>query len=122
MLTDAMYSLSYHKRDKFLRLTWLSGTEGMTDQDFKESLEVFAEGALQHHASRLMVDMREFRGRPSSEILAWRDDVTVPKYVRAGTKKIAWVWPGTTGEDNTATEYENRYFDSERQALAWVLV
>ena len=122
MLTDAMYSLSYHKRDKFLRLTWLSGTEGMTDQDFKESLEVFAEGALQHHASRLMVDMREFRGRPSSEILAWRDDVTVPKYVRAGTKKIAWVWPATTGEDNTATEYENRYFDSERQALAWVLV
>ena len=122
MLTDPMYSLSYHKRDKFLRLTWLSGTEGMTDQDFKESLEVFAEGALQHHASRLMIDMREFRGRPSAEILAWRDDVTVPKYICAGTKKIAWLWPGTAGEDKTATQYENRYFDTEGEALGWVLV
>lgn len=49
------------------------------------------------------------------------DEVTVPKYIRAGTKKIAWLWPGTTGEDNTATEYQNRYFDTEREALALVL-
>ena len=121
MPTAPMYSLSYDKPKSFVRLTWLPGTEGMTDQDFKESLEVFAESALQHHASRLMVDMREFKGRPSAEVLAWRDDVSVPKYIRAGTKKIAWLWPGTTGEDNTATEYENRYFDTEREALAWVL-
>ena len=122
MLTKPMYSLSYDKPKSFVCLTWLPGTEGMTDQDFKESLEVFAESALQHHARRLMVDMREFKGRPSVEVLAWRDDVTVPKYIRAGTKKIAWLWPGTTGEDTTATDYENRYFNSEGDALAWVLV
>ena len=122
MLTDPMYSISYHKQEKFLRLIWLSGTEGMADQDFKEVLEVFADSALQHHVTRLMIDMREFRGRPSAEVLAWRDEVTVPKYIEAGTKKIAWLWPGTTGEDNTAIEYENRYFDTEREALAWVLV
>ena len=116
-----MYLISYDKSKSFVCLTWLAGTEGMTDQDFKESLEVFAESALQHHARRLMVDMREFKGRPSAKILAWRDDVTVPKYIRAGTKKLAWLWPGTTGEDNTATEYENRYFDTEGEALAWAL-
>lgn len=122
MLTKPMYSISYHKPKSFVRLTWLPGTEGMTDRDFKETLEVFAESALQHHASRLMVDMREFNGRPSAEILAWRDDVTVPKYIRAGTKKIAWLWPETTGGDNTETKYENRYFDTEEEALAWLLV
>lgn len=122
MLSKPLYSISYDKPKSFVRLTWLSGTEGMTDQDFKESLEVFAEGALQHHARHLLVDMREFKGRPSAEILAWRDDVTVPKYIRAGTKKIAWLWPEMSGEDNTATEYENRYFDTEGEALAWVLV
>lgn len=122
MLTKPMYSISYDKPKSFVRLTWMSGTEGMTDQDFKESLQVFAEGALQHHARHLMVDMREFKGRPSAEILAWRDEVTVPKYIRAGTKKIAWLWPGMAGEDNTAAEYENRYFDAEGEALAWVLV
>ena len=41
---------------------------------------------------------------------------------RAGTKKIAWLWPGTTGGDNTETKYENRYFDTEEEALAWLLV
>ena len=122
MLTDPLYSIRYHKHEKFLSLIWLSGTQSMTDQDFKETLEVFADSALQHHVTRLMIDMREFRGRPSAEVLAWRDEVTVPKYIRAGTQKIAWLWPGTTGEDNTATEYQNRYFDTEGEALAWVLV
>ena len=120
MLRNPMYSISYHKREKFLRLTWLSGTEGMTDHDFKETLEVFADSALQHHANRLMIDMREFRGRPSAAILAWRDEVTVPKYIRAGTKRIAWLWPGMTA-DNTETKYENRYFETEKEAMAWIV-
>jgi hypothetical protein len=30
----------------------------MTDQDFKEALCVFAEGALPHRAKRLIIDMR----------------------------------------------------------------
>jgi hypothetical protein len=49
MLTSkATYSITYHKLERFVRLTWLAGTAGMTDQDFKETLEVFAESALQH--------------------------------------------------------------------------
>lgn len=43
-----MYSISCHKPETFVRLTWLAGTEGMTDEDFKETLEVIAETALQH--------------------------------------------------------------------------
>ena len=120
MLSNPVYSISYHNRERFLRLTWLSGTEGMTDQTFKETLEVFADTALQHHASRLMIDMREFRGRPSAAILAWRDEVTVPKYIRAGTERIAWLWPGMTA-DNTETKYENRYFATEKEATAWIV-
>ena len=120
MLTNPMYSMSYHKREKFLRLTWLPGTEGMTDQDFKEALEVFADSAVQHHANRLMVDVREFRGRPGVAVLAWRDEVTVPKYIRAGTKRFAWLWPGMKA-DNTETKYENRYFETEKEAIEWVV-
>ena len=120
MLSNPMYSMSYHKREKFLRLTWLPGTEGMTDQDFKEALEVFADSAVQHHANRLMVDVREFRGRPGAAVLAWRDEVTVPKYIRAGTKRFAWLWPGMKA-DNTETKYENRYFETEKEAIEWVV-
>ena len=124
MLTKPLYSISYHKPENFVRLTWLPGTEGMTDEDFKETLEVFAESALQHHAKRLMIDVREFKYRPSAEILAWRDKVTVPKYIRAGAKKIAWLWPGSmakTMPGYTETRYENRNCSTEHEALEWVL-
>ncbi len=96
----------------------------MTDQDFKETLEAFAESALQHSAQRLIIDVREFKHRPSAEILAWRDDVTVGKYNRAGVKKLAWVWPGNIPSNKPTSEnakYENRYCSTEGEALAWVM-
>ena len=118
-----MYSMTYHKPERMVRLTWLAGTAGMTDQDFKETLETFAESALQHSARRLVIDVREFKHRPSPEIAAWRDEVVVPKYNRAGVKKIAWVWQGNTPSNQPAGEkekFENRYFATEAEALAWV--
>ena len=124
MLNDApMYSISYHKRERLVRLTWLSGTAGMTDQDFKGTLEAFAESILQHSAQKLIIDMREFRHHPSAEVLAWRDDVTVSKYNRAGVKKVAWVWPGMTGGISTSEhdKFENHYCSTEAEALAWVM-
>ena len=119
-----MYSISYHRPEKLVRLTWLAGTAGMTDQDFKETLEVFAESALQHSAERLLIDVREFKHRPSAEILAWRDDVTVNKYNRAGAKKLAWIWPGNTPSNMPTSKnakYENRYCSTEAEALAWIM-
>ncbi|HEX8784358.1 MAG TPA: STAS/SEC14 domain-containing protein [Steroidobacteraceae bacterium] len=120
--SPAMYSIRYHKPEKSVCLTWLPGTAGMTDQDFKEALEVFAEGALQHHAERLMIDMTGFRGRPGAAVRTWRDEVIVPKYNQAGVKKIAWVWPGEAGDTATGegTQYANRYFSSEDEAQAWL--
>jgi SpoIIAA-like len=123
MITSAaMYSIRCHKPEKFVGLTWLAGTAGMTDQDFREALEVFANGALQHHAERLMIDMTEFRGRPGENVRTWRDAVIVPKYNRAGVKKVAWVWPGEQGDSATGegTQYTNRYFSTEDEALAWL--
>ncbi|HEV3181833.1 MAG TPA: STAS/SEC14 domain-containing protein [Steroidobacteraceae bacterium] len=118
----AMYSIRYHKPEKFVGLTWSAGTARMTDQDFKEALEVFAEAALQHHAERLLIDVTEFRHRPLAEVLTWRDEVIVPKYNRAGVKKVAWVWPGELGDMATGegTQYTNRYFSSEDEALSWL--
>ena len=119
-----MYSINYHKPERLIRLTWLAGTQGMTDQDFKETLEVFAESAVQHRADRLVIDVREFKHRPSAEILAWRDDVTVGKYNKAGVERLAWVWPGNTASNiptSKKAKYENRYCSTEAEAFAWVL-
>jgi hypothetical protein len=120
--SEPMYTIRYHKPEKFVCLTWLPGTAGMTDQDFREALEVFAEGALRHRAERLMIDVTEFRARPSAAVMTWRDQVIVPKYNQAGVKKVAWVWPGEPGDMATGegTQYTNRYFSTEDAALAWI--
>ena len=123
MIKDPMYSIIYHKPERLVRLKWLAGTAAMTDEDFKETLEVFADTAIQHNANRLLIDALEFKHRPSPEVMKFRDEVTVPKYNRAGVKKIAWVWPGKTpsNEPTSANDkFENRYFSTEAEALAWV--
>ena len=57
-LAEHFYSINCFKPERLVELTWLPGTQEMTDQDFKEALCVFAEGALQHRAKRLIIDMR----------------------------------------------------------------
>jgi len=123
MTNDApMYSVSYYKPQSLVRLDWLAGTAGMTDEDFKGALDTFAEGILQHRPKRLVVDMREFKYRPSPEALAWRDDVIVSKYNKAGVQKVAWIWPGVTGGPATSARdtFENHYCSTESEALAWI--
>src|SRR5262249_24298185 len=122
-LTNPMYAMTWHKAEKLLGLTWLEGTEGMADEDFRETLEVFADGAIQHKATRLLIDVRLFKYRPSKEILEWRDRVTVAKYNQAGAQRQAWIWPGDVSSMKPSSEgrrYEERYFSSEAEALAWL--
>jgi hypothetical protein len=42
-LSERFYSISYFKTERLVELTWLPGTQQMTDQDLKESLCIFAE-------------------------------------------------------------------------------
>jgi hypothetical protein len=117
------YSITYRRPERLVELTWLPETQSMTDQDFKDGILAFAECALQHSARRLIIDMREFRYRPSPEAQVIRDEVVVPKYVKAGVKKIAWIWPGESGDKMTETpngSYENRYVDTVDEAFAWL--
>jgi hypothetical protein len=122
-ISKPQYSITYRALEKLVELTWLPETQSMTDQDFKDGILSFAECALQHSARRLIIDMREFRYRPSPEAQVVRDQVVVPKYVKAGVKKIAWIWPGESGDKLTETadgNYENRYVATVDEAFAWL--
>src|SRR5262245_38544999 len=121
--SQAMYSITYRGPENLVELTWLAGTQRMTDQDFKATLSALAECALQHHAGSLIIDMREFRHRPAAEVQQFRDAVIVPKYVEAGVRKLAWIWPGENGDWMTeiaAGSYRNRYFDTLDEAFSWL--
>jgi len=51
--------------------------------------------------------------RPSEEVGTWRDDVIVPKYVKAVVKKSAWMGEGAA--------YQQRYFDGRDEAINWLV-
>lgn len=124
-LSKPQYSITYRGPEKLVELHWLPETQSMTDQDFKDGILAFGECALQHSARRLIIDMREFGYRPSPNAQVVRDEVVVPKYVKAGVKKIAWIWPGQSASDGTMEtpdgNYENRYFDAADEAFTWVI-
>jgi hypothetical protein len=42
-LAEHFYSINYFKPERLVELTWLPGTQEMTDQDFKEALCVCTE-------------------------------------------------------------------------------
>jgi hypothetical protein len=62
----------------------------------------------------------QFMSQPSAEVGAWRDEVIVPKYEKAGVKKIAWVWPGLSPDEmGTGAGYQQRYFATRDEAINW---
>lgn len=122
-LTDALYAITWHRSERLLILTWLEGTASMSDDDFRETLEVFADGAIHHQAARLLIDVREFQHRPSPQILGWRDAVTVPKYNQAGVQRLAWIWPGDVSSmkpSSAQRTYDERYLATEDEAITWL--
>lgn len=87
----------------------------MDDEDFRDTLEAFADAATDHRAEWLVIDVREFRHRPSAEILAWRDQVTVGKYNAAEVKRLAWIWPGDVSSMKPSSE--NRSYMTSATSL-----
>lgn len=119
-----MYAISFDKPLQLVRLTWKDGTAAMDDEDFRHTLEVFAEAAKQHAAKRAIIDVRAFRHRPSREILAWRDEVTVRRYNEAGIVRQAWIWPGETPSmkpSSAAKHYVEKYCSTAEEADAWIV-
>lgn len=122
-LSEPLHAISWHKPERLLILTWLEGTDGMDDEDFRDTLQAFADAAGHHRAERLIIDVREFRHRPSPQILEWRDQVTVEKYNQAGVKRLAWIWPGDVSGMKPSSDnrdYDEKYHATEADALTWV--
>lgn len=89
----------------------------------RDTLEAFADAAIAHRAERLVIDVRRFKHRPSAEVLAWRDEVSVDKYQQSGVQRLAWIWPGDVSTMQPSSDrrtYDEKYHAGEDDALNWV--
>jgi hypothetical protein len=70
----------HHQQQRILELRWLPSTAAMTDDDFKATLELFAEQAEQTGTSLLLIDATDFGHQFDEGVMQWRDQHLIPRY------------------------------------------
>jgi hypothetical protein len=122
------YTFVYDPDRKVLSFNWTAETASMQVHDFQEAVHNFAGFALDHPVRGLLVDLRQLRFRPPASLGYWRDQAVSPRYVKAGVKRLAYLAPpGMIDQMRSAPDeyrdrrgFEEAYFASEGEALAWL--
>jgi hypothetical protein len=118
----------HHPDDQILELRWLPSTATMNTAGFKATLALFAFEAEHVRPSFLMVDSLQFHHAFTEDFTPWRDDMIVPRYSAAGTRKFAFLVPagspdtmeagGGESIDGPAT-FPTAWFAERQNALEW---
>lgn len=117
-----------YPEDGILELEWLEASANMTDDDFKRSMQRFAELAGEHATPCLLVDVTNFKHSMGKGVGAWRDEQIIPAYNLAGVKKFAFLFPagapGTVEEGNAPAKeppgvFPTGYFAERRRIQEW---
>jgi hypothetical protein len=121
--------VNHHQQQGILELRWLPSTTEMGDDDFKATLELFAEQAERAGAPLLLIDATEFRHRFGEGVMAWRDQHIIPRYNASGTRRFAFHVPeglpdameagGQPVIDGPAS-FPTAWFTVRQHALDWL--
>jgi hypothetical protein len=120
--------IRHHPEDGILELEWLESSADMTDDDFKRSMQRYAELAVEHSPPHLLVDVRNFRHSMGEGVGAWRDEHIIPAYNNAGVEKFAFLFPpgasGTVEEGHSPAkeppgEFPTGYFTDRGRIVEW---
>jgi hypothetical protein len=121
--------ISHHHQQGILELRWLASTAEMSDDDFKATLELFAEQAERTGAPLLLIDATDFDHQFGEGVMAWRDRQIIPRYNASGTKRFAFHVPegfpdameagGQPVIDGPAS-FPTAWFTVRQHALEWL--
>ncbi len=122
---NPFYKFVYSESDHTLVFEWNTNTENMTDDNFKEALSNYAGYAFELKGPGLIVDVRNFRHNMSEESMQWRNEACLPRYIAAGSSKMAYVMPkpaldNVPGGDVMIGDFTDRYFGSVEEAASWL--
>ena len=119
-----------YERWHTLELSWLPSTSGMSDDGFKETLDLFAAEGERAKPVYMLIDATEFDHELGEGVLAWRDHEIIPRYNAAGVKKFAFLWPdGTPGTVESggspraegSANFPTGWFTGRERAYQWLM-
>ena len=122
-------AITYYPQWDTLELKWGPQTRSMTDDGFKQTLQVMADHGLKVRPRYMIIDATQFSHTLGEGTLAWRDEHIVPLYNDAGVEKFAFLtaasMPGTA-EKGAAAVPEGRatfptgWFETRERMYAWL--
>jgi len=122
-------TIIYHPQWNTLELTWGPRTRSMSDDGFKETLQLLADQGLKVRPTYMIIDATGFFHTIGEGTLAWRDEHIVPLYNQAGVEKFAFLvtdrMPGTVEKgaepapDGPAA-FPTGWFETRERMYAWL--
>jgi len=83
----------YFDESKTLLLKWLPASKDMSDEQVKETVQLFADAGKDLRPPYMMVDITQFGRGFTDEINRWRDAKIIPLYNSSGIRKMAFLVP-----------------------------
>ena len=122
-------TLTHHPQWETLELKWGASTRSMTDDGFRQTLQILAQQGLKVRPRFMIIDATEFFHEPGEDTLAWRDEEIIPLYNDAGIEKFAFLtttaMPGTVEKggdpkpDGPAT-FPTAWFETKGRLQEWL--
>ncbi|MCC5946157.1 MAG: hypothetical protein JJT94_14600 [Bernardetiaceae bacterium] len=110
--------------DKFL-----STTDDMTTEEFKEEMYIFVKMCEEYHPARELVHLIDMQYPIVPEVQDWMNEEIFPRYLNI-IKRMAFLMPAEivaamaveqTMQEDTGKGFVQAYFDNEADAIAWLL-
>jgi hypothetical protein len=122
-------TLIHHPQWQTLELKWSATTQSMTDDGFKQTLQILADQGLKVRPKSMIIDATEFFHRPAEATMAWRDEKIVPLYNDAGIEKFAFlttanmsgtVEKGGEPKPDGPAAFPTAWFETKERMYAWL--
>ncbi len=119
----------HHEKWHTLELRWLPATRDMSDEGFKETLELLASAGERFRPRFMLVDGTDFHHQSGEGVMEWRAEHIVPRYNSAGVTRFAFLAPaGSPGtvEAGEAPAMEDganfltAWFSGRERAYQWL--
>ena len=123
---DPFLTILWDEPARTIALAWREATSGMTDEEFKAELMIFATHVEHKRAPAILVDVSEFRHRPAPDVQQWRVKNISSRYNAAGVKRFAFLFPNGSqippgmNQSSPGEDFLTQAFTSRSQALAWL--
>lgn len=122
---NRFYNFIHDPERNILIFEWTEETSSMTDDDFKEALSNYAGFSFELNGPGLLVDVRKFRHQMGEEVMNWRNEVCLPRYMAAGSFKMAYLMPKEALTDRPSGDlpigkFTDRFWGSMDEAKDWL--